>query len=124
MIQGIASQELLVNKGYGGIHHPGLSAIILELKMGNEHNHTNHDHGHSHSHGHSHGPKSYNRAFAIGIALNIGFVVIESVYGYLSNSLALMSDAGHNLSDVLSWCLPGEPLCSSNGAPHSGFHTD
>lgn len=78
--------------------------------MGKEHDHSSHDHadhghGHSHSHGHSHGPKSYNRAFAIGIALNIGFVVVESVYGYLSNSLALMSDAGHNLSDVLSLVL-------------------
>lgn len=80
--------------------------------MGNNHDHSNHDHNdhdhdhdHSHSHGHSRGPKSYNRAFAIGIALNVGFVVVESVYGYLSNSLALMSDAGHNLSDVLSLLL-------------------
>lgn len=67
--------------------------------------HDHHEHGHSHGHGHNHGPKNYNRAFAVGIALNVGFVVVESVYGYLSNSLALISDAGHNLSDVLSLLL-------------------
>jgi cobalt-zinc-cadmium efflux system protein len=67
--------------------------------------HDHHEHGHSHGHGHNHGPKNYNRAFAMGIVLNVGFVVVESVYGYLSNSLALISDAGHNLSDVLSLLL-------------------
>ncbi|MGN6363124.1 MAG: cation diffusion facilitator family transporter [Thermomicrobiales bacterium] len=59
-----------------------------------------HAHGHQH-HGHSHGPASYGRAFAIGMALNIGFVIIEAVYGKLAGSLALVADAGHNLSDVL-----------------------
>jgi cobalt-zinc-cadmium efflux system protein len=48
---------------------------------------------------------SYNKAFAIGIALNIGFVVVEAWYGYVSESLALLADAGHNLSDVLSLVL-------------------
>lgn len=63
----------------------------------------NHDHG---SPGHSdHGPANYNRAFAIGIGLNLTFVVIEGVYGYLSDSLALIADAGHNLSDVLGLFL-------------------
>lgn len=59
-------------------------------------------HNHSHDHNHSHTPKNFDRAFAIGIALNVGFVVIEVVFGFLSNSLALLADAGHNLSDVLS----------------------
>lgn len=52
-------------------------------------------------HSHSHEPTSFGRAFAIGIALNIAFVVVEAVYGFYANSMALLSDAGHNLSDVL-----------------------
>jgi cobalt-zinc-cadmium efflux system protein len=52
-------------------------------------------------HGHSHAPPSDNRAFAIGVILNLSFVVAEVVYGLSANSLALLSDAGHNLSDVL-----------------------
>jgi cobalt-zinc-cadmium efflux system protein len=60
-----------------------------------------HDHGHDHGAGHVHAPASFGRAFAVGIALNTGFVVIEFVYGLLSNSVALLADAGHNLGDVL-----------------------
>jgi len=44
---------------------------------------------------------SYNRAFVIGIALNVAFVLVEAFYGWQADSLALLSDAGHNLSDVL-----------------------
>ena len=75
------------------------------------HEHHDHDHapGHGHSHAqvtrHSHGPANYDRAFAIGIALNIGFVVIEAAYGIVANSLALLADAGHNLGDVLGLVL-------------------
>ncbi len=58
-------------------------------------------HNHSGKQGHSHAPASFGRAFAIGILLNTAFVVIEGVFGFLSNSLALVADAGHNLSDVL-----------------------
>ena len=58
-------------------------------------------HAHAHSHSHSHGPVSFGRAFATGIALNLGFVVVETVFGFTANSMALLSDAGHNLSDVL-----------------------
>ncbi|MBP7625973.1 MAG: cation transporter, partial [Zoogloea sp.] len=56
-----------------------------------------HAHGHSHSHHHP-APGASNRAFALGSALNVGFVVVELVYGWLSGSLALLADAGHNLS--------------------------
>lgn len=56
---------------------------------------------HNHGQGHSHAPASFGRAFAIGIALNTGFVVVEATFGLLSGSLALIADAGHNLSDVL-----------------------
>jgi cobalt-zinc-cadmium efflux system protein len=56
-------------------------------------------------HGHSHGPPDFGRAFAFGIALNLLFVGIEALYGWLSNSLSLLADAGHNLSDVLGLLL-------------------
>lgn len=62
--------------------------------------HAGHVHGHTHAH---HG--RYDRAFAAGIALNLGFVVVEVVYGVLSHSMALAADAGHNLSDVLGLVL-------------------
>ncbi len=61
-----------------------------------------HDHAH---HGHHHGPASYDKRFAIGIALNVVFVVVEVVYGFAADSMALLADAGHNLSDVLSLIL-------------------
>ena len=59
--------------------------------------------GHSHSHDHlpAHRLIDYGRAFAIGIGLNLGFVVAETVFGFLANSMSLLADAGHNLSDVL-----------------------
>jgi cobalt-zinc-cadmium efflux system protein len=58
--------------------------------------------GHSHhDHHHGHGAADFSRAFALGIALNAGFVVVEIVYGFQANSMALLSDAGHNFSDVL-----------------------
>ena len=62
-----------------------------------------HDHGHDHAH--DHGPANYNRAFAFGVALNLGFVAVEAVYGTLADSLALIADAGHNFSDVVSLLL-------------------
>lgn len=60
--------------------------------------------GHSH-HNHSHDVSNYNKAFAIGIVLNVIFVVIEFAYGVAAGSLALVADAGHNLSDVVSLLL-------------------
>ncbi len=57
------------------------------------------------NHGHSHERQGHDRAFAVGIALNLGFVAIESVYGVLAHSMALLADAGHNLSDVLALAL-------------------
>ena len=59
----------------------------------------------AHDHGHSHAPADFNSAFAIGIALNIAFVAIEAWYGWKVNSLALLADAGHNLSDVAGLVL-------------------
>jgi cobalt-zinc-cadmium efflux system protein len=56
-------------------------------------------------HHHHHAAPDYNRAFAIGVALNIIFVIIEVFYGVMANSLALITDAGHNLSDVMGLLL-------------------
>ncbi len=57
------------------------------------------------NHKHHHKPADYNRAFAIGVSLNVAFVAIEALFGILSNSLALLADSGHNLSDVLGLLL-------------------
>ena len=71
--------------------------------------HDTHDHGpaqgHDHGHGHHHAPANFDRAFAIGIALNIAFVAIEAFFGWKVNSLALLADAGHNLGDVAGLVL-------------------
>lgn len=64
-----------------------------------------HSHDDGHAHGHAHGPVNHGPAFAIGIALNLAFVVVEVAAGFLSGSMALLADAGHNLSDVLSLAL-------------------
>lgn len=59
---------------------------------------------HTHNH-HHHEINNYSRSFAIGIALNVIFVIIEISYGLVADSLALIADAGHNLSDVMSLML-------------------
>lgn len=55
---------------------------------------------HDHAGGHVHAPKDFGRAFAVGVALNAAFIIVEATYGFLANSVALLADAGHNLSDV------------------------
>lgn len=57
--------------------------------------------GAAHDHSHSHAPRNYGRAFAIGVSLNLAFVLIEAGFGLWSGSMALVADAAHNLSDVL-----------------------
>ena len=66
------------------------------------HGHTHHGHGH---HGHSHAPASFGLAFFVGITLNSGFVLLETAYGLIAGSMALVADAGHNLADVLGLAL-------------------
>lgn len=82
--------------------------------MSSSHSHSSHDqgdhdhsgHGHAHAgHGHHHPPANFDRAFAIGISVNIAFVAIEAFYGWRVNSLALLADAGHNLGDVAGLVL-------------------
>ena len=58
-------------------------------------------HHHHRGHGHHHGPANYDRAFAVGIVLNVAYVIAEAGAGLWTGSVALLADAGHNLSDVL-----------------------
>jgi cobalt-zinc-cadmium efflux system protein len=67
--------------------------------------HHRHDYSHPHHHPHSHEVKNFNKAFLIGIFLNLIFVFTELYFGLKINSLALMADAGHNLSDVAGLIL-------------------
>ena len=69
-----------------------------ELILSHSHSHFGHHHD---AHDHHHHPAEFGRAFAVGIALNLGFVAVEALYGFWANSMALLADAGHNLSDVL-----------------------
>lgn len=67
--------------------------------------------------GHAHEPPNNNAAFAIGVILNLGFVVIEVLYGLAAHSLALISDAGHNLSDVFCLLLAWGAMHLTKSAP-------
>lgn len=69
---------------------------------GHHHHHGHVQHSHHDRHGpHGHTPTNFSRAFALGITLNIIYIIVEVTYGLLSGSMALLADAGHNLSDVL-----------------------
>ena len=88
-----------------------------------------HDHAHAESHGHSRGsahhhdqpPATFGRAFASGIALNLGFVVAEGAAGLWTGSVALLADAGHNLSDVLGLVLAWGGAALARRAPSKRF---
>jgi len=90
------------------------------------HDHDHHDHGHAHAHGHGHShagghhhhaPANMGRAFAIGVVLNTAFVAAEVAAGLWTGSLALLADAGHNLSDVLSLLLAWGATILARRAP-------
>ena len=76
---------------------------------------------HANAHHHVHAQLDYGRAFAIGIALNLVYVAGEAVAGILSGSLALLADAGHNLSDVLSLSLSWGAAVLSRRRPSGRF---
>jgi cobalt-zinc-cadmium efflux system protein len=95
--------------------------------MAHDHDHDHdHDHrGHGHDHHHHHHAiapgASTTLAFAIGTALNLGFVGVEAVYGVLGNSIALLSDAGHNLGDALSLAAAWAAALLARRAPTGRF---
>jgi cobalt-zinc-cadmium efflux system protein len=76
------------------------------------HHHHGHDHGHHHP-----APADAGRAFVLAIGLNLAFVVVEFIYGFIANSTALMADAGHNLSDVLGLGLAWGAALLAKSAP-------
>lgn len=84
--------------------------------MAHSHEH-HHDHSHAVGSGHRHGPTTYDRAFAIGILLNIGIVLAELGFGYVAHSLALVADAAHNLSDVVGLLLAWGAASLSRRSP-------
>ena len=78
-------------------------------------------HAHAVGHSHAHAHLDYGRAFAIGIALNLVYVVAEAAAGLISGSLALLADAGHNLGDVLSLSLAWGAAVLSRRRPSGRF---
>jgi cobalt-zinc-cadmium efflux system protein len=70
-------------------------------------------------HDHNHAPATFNGAFGIGIALNMGFVLVEAFYGWQINSLALLADAGHNLSDVAGLVLAWGGMLAGGLSPNT-----
>lgn len=87
------------------------------------HSHS-HDHGHSHSHGiggHHHTPTDFGRTFAIATGLNVVLVIAQFVFGLWANSLALIADAGHNLSDVMGLVLAWAAFAVAKWRPSSGY---
>ena len=73
--------------------------------MGHTHTDGHTHHHHHHHHEHSIDNTSLNTAFKLGIALNVGFVIVEAAFGFIYDSMGLLSDAGHNLSDVFALIL-------------------
>ena len=88
---------------------------------GHQHDHGGHSPaGHGHG-GHSHAPASFDRAFAIGIGLNIAYVLAEGGAGLWTGSVALLADAGHNLSDVLGLAVAWGGAALARSAPTKRF---
>jgi cobalt-zinc-cadmium efflux system protein len=80
-------------------------------------------HGHSHAHGHAHviSPDGVSLRMGIAVALNLVFVVVEGGFGFMSNSVALIADAGHNLSDVLGLVCAWGALLLGRRPPGAKF---
>ena len=89
---------------------------------GHDHDHK-HDHSHAHGHGHAHviPADGINLRMGIAVALNLVFVVVEGGFGFVSNSVALIADAGHNLSDVLGLVCAWGALALGRRPPGAKF---
>lgn len=82
----------------------------MKVNMEHEHHHHEHEHCHEHSHchhhhHHTHAIERLSTIYIVAVALNLAFVIVEAVAGFVGNSIGLLSDAGHNLSDVFSLLL-------------------
>lgn len=73
--------------------------------MNHEHHHGEHHEGHHHNHHHNHSIEKLSTIYVVAVTLNLLFVIVEAVAGFVGHSLGLLSDAGHNLSDVFSLLL-------------------
>lgn len=81
-----------------------------------------HDHHNHHDHaGHGHGTSNFGRAFAIGVSLNLAYVIVQVVFGIRANSVALLADAAHNLSDVLGLALAWGAIVLARRTPTQRF---
>ncbi len=91
-----------------------------ERESGHDHGH---EHGHAHGHAHSHAltPEGINARMGVAVALNVVFVVVEGCFGVLSNSVALIADAGHNLGDVLGLICSWAAIVLSRRPPGGRF---
>lgn len=88
--------------------------------MAHHEQHEHHDH-HGH-HQHAHGSfDPTQRAFAVGVALNLIFVAVELFFGFWANSLALLADAGHNFSDVIGLLIAWGALALAKRKPSARF---
>jgi cobalt-zinc-cadmium efflux system protein len=74
-------------------------------------------HDHHHGHHHHHAPADNSRLFAIAAAVNVAFVAFEGIAGLVTGSLALLADAGHNLSDVLGLLMAWGAAAMARQAP-------
>ena len=88
--------------------------------MSDHSDHSGHDHK-SAAAGHDHAPASFGQAFLIGTLLNTGFVIVEAGYGIAVNSVALLADAGHNLSDVLGLLIAWGAASLSKRQPTANY---
>ena len=99
------------NESMSDRHEHAAHRVHPEADHDHDHDHESGDvpargRSHAHAHGHHHpAPANFDRAFGIAIALNLGFVAVEAGFGWKVNSLALLADAGHNLSDVAGLVL-------------------
>ena len=102
------------------VHAP--TRLLMAQAPDKPHDHDAHDgHDQSGNHaGHGHTTASFGKAFFIGTVLNLGFVAVEATYGILSNSMALLADAGHNLSDVAGLLIAwgAATLAKRKPSPH------
>jgi len=102
--------------------HPEQRAAGDHISVRGQDHDEGHDHDHDHDHGHAHAlgahdPEDFSRAFALGIVLNLLFLAIEAFYGWKVNSLALLADAGHNLSDVAGLAVAWGGALAGNVRP-------
>ncbi len=93
----------------------------MEHQHDHPHEHSHHGHASGHAHGHAMPIEGVNLRMGIAVALNLVFVVVEGGYGFLSNSVALIADAGHNLSDVLGLVCAWGALLLGRRPPGAKF---